>query len=141
MNALNQGDVMGLIDCSGEQYAVVEARWTEDRPERFIIAYRDEKSLRDLIAAPSILAIGFASREGAASGAAYLSTGGDSKKSPGALAADRNEDEQSATQSPKQRWQDRFGLAETRALARTLRHVVTAATLMFHPRNVLLVDP
>jgi hypothetical protein len=43
------------------QYAVIETR----RNERFVIAYRNERSLREFIAAPCIVASGFASREAA----------------------------------------------------------------------------
>jgi len=53
------------LDCLGERYAVIEAG-NQDRPERFVLAYYEEKSLRDLIAATSIIAVGFASREQAA---------------------------------------------------------------------------
>jgi hypothetical protein len=56
--------VMGeLINFSGVQYAVIEALRTETGPERFVIAYPNEQSLRDVIAAPSIIAFGFSSRE------------------------------------------------------------------------------
>ena len=59
-----QGDVMtGVVDSSIAQYAVIEARRTEGPSEFFVIAYSDEESLRDLIAGPSIIACGFASRE------------------------------------------------------------------------------
>src|ERR1700729_710231 len=52
-----------LVDSSIAQYAVIEARRTEGPSERFVIAYPDEESLRELIAGPSIIACGFASRE------------------------------------------------------------------------------
>jgi len=52
-----------LIDFSSVQYAVIEALRTETGPERFVIAYPNEQSLRDVIAAPSIIAFGFSSRE------------------------------------------------------------------------------
>ena len=51
------------MDCSSAQYAVIEARWTEGRSERFVIAYSDEATLRDLFAGPSIIASSFVSRE------------------------------------------------------------------------------
>jgi hypothetical protein len=35
----------------------------KDKPERLVIAYQDEDRLRDLIAAPSIFGLDFASRE------------------------------------------------------------------------------
>ena len=58
------GDVMGVqFCCSDVRYAVIEASSKKDGPERLVIAYHDEQSLRDLIAAPSIIGLGFASRE------------------------------------------------------------------------------
>ena len=54
-----------LVDSSGVQYAVIAGLRTETGPERLVIAYPNEKSLRDLIAASSILAVGFSSREDA----------------------------------------------------------------------------
>src|ERR1700739_3900281 len=60
--------VSGLVDSSGVQYAVIAGLRTETGPERLVIAYPNEKSLRDLIAAPSIIAVGFSSREEAIAG-------------------------------------------------------------------------
>jgi len=45
------------------RYAVIQASSNKDRPERSVIAYHDENCLRDLIAAPSIIGVGFGSRE------------------------------------------------------------------------------
>ena len=56
-----------LVDSSIAQYAVIEARRTEGPSEPFVIAYPDEESLRDLIAGPSIIACGFATRKGGSS--------------------------------------------------------------------------
>jgi hypothetical protein len=55
----------GLVDSSSAQYAVIEARRAEGPKvlrSAFVIAYPDEESLRELIAGPSIIACGFASR-------------------------------------------------------------------------------
>ena len=57
-----------LVDSSGVQYAVIAGLRTETGPERLVIAYPTEKSLRDLLAASSILAVGFSSREDAVAG-------------------------------------------------------------------------
>ena len=51
------------LDCPATQYAVIAGLRTEQLSERLVIAYPDEESLRDLIAAPSIIALGFNSRE------------------------------------------------------------------------------
>jgi len=50
-----------LVDTSTWQYAVIGIRSEPDR-ERLVIAYPDEETLRDVIAAPSIVALGCTSR-------------------------------------------------------------------------------
>ena len=57
--------VNALVDSSGMQYAVIAGLRTETGPEHLVVAYPNEKSLRDLLAASSILAVGFSSREDA----------------------------------------------------------------------------
>jgi hypothetical protein len=52
-----------LVNFLGMQYAVIEALQTEAGSERFVIAYRSEQSLHDVIAEPCIIAFGFSSRE------------------------------------------------------------------------------
>ena len=47
------------------QYAIIRASGTHDSPELLVLAYADEKSLRSLIAEPSIIALGFESRSAA----------------------------------------------------------------------------
>ena len=54
--------VNSLVHSSMWQYAVISVR-SEPRRDRLVIAYPDEKSLRDLLAAPSILGLGYRSRE------------------------------------------------------------------------------
>jgi hypothetical protein len=46
-------------------YAIIEAMCTETTPERFVIAYGSEQSLRQVIADDCILASGFLSRQDA----------------------------------------------------------------------------
>jgi hypothetical protein len=50
-----------LVDTSTWQYAVISVR-SEPSRERLVIAYADEETLRDLIAAPSIVALGYTCR-------------------------------------------------------------------------------
>lgn len=57
-----------MVAYSGVQYAVIAGPRTKTGAERLVIAYSNEKSLRDLIAARSIIAVGFCSREEAATG-------------------------------------------------------------------------
>lgn len=57
-----------VVESGSLQYAVIAGLHTETGIERLVIAYSNEESLRDLIAAPSIIAAGFSSREEAAAG-------------------------------------------------------------------------
>jgi hypothetical protein len=50
-----------LVDTSTWQYTVISVR-SEPDGERLVIAYPDEETLRDLIAAPGIVALGYTSR-------------------------------------------------------------------------------
>ena len=59
MNALAQSTKL--------KYAVIQISSVSDPPERLTLAYPDERTLRALIAAPSIVGLGFASREEAVS--------------------------------------------------------------------------
>ena len=59
-----------MLDSWGMQYAVIAGLRTETGPERLVIAYPNEKLLRDFIAAASIIAVGFSSREEAIAGGA-----------------------------------------------------------------------
>jgi hypothetical protein len=60
--------VNAVDDSPNVRYAVIGVRQTETGPERIVIAYSSEESLRDLIAARSIVALGFASRDEAVVG-------------------------------------------------------------------------
>lgn len=62
-----QGAAMNkAVNFSEVQYAVIEALQTEAGSERFVIAYRSEQALHNVIAEPCIIAFGFSSREEAA---------------------------------------------------------------------------
>jgi hypothetical protein len=52
-----------LVQYSTVRYAIIQASNNNDDREGLVIAYPDEKCLRDLIAAPSIVGLGFESRE------------------------------------------------------------------------------
>jgi hypothetical protein len=52
-----------LLPSSGMRYAVIQIRTASSCPEQLVLAYQDEKSLRELIARPSIVGLGFSSRE------------------------------------------------------------------------------
>jgi hypothetical protein len=51
------------VECSTVRCAIIQASSKKDHPERVVIAYPDEDCLRDLIAAQSIVGLGFSSHE------------------------------------------------------------------------------
>ena len=124
-----------LVDSSIAQYAVIEARQTEGPSERFVIAYPDEESLRELIAGPSIIACGFASREEALTNIdADLCTGAVWKRTP----RDRAEKYQRGVLSAKRRLGAGFNLTQTGRIVRGfLRAAVAGAILIFYSRNAV----
>ena len=52
-----------LVHSSTLHYAIIQVSSKKDHPERLVIAYADEDCLRELIAAPSIVGLGFPSHE------------------------------------------------------------------------------
>src|SRR5215467_4766141 len=74
-----------LLQSSNVKYAVIEVRSTKGSPERLVVAYPNEETLRGLIANPSIVDVGLNSRE-AASAAADALTKGTAPRKAGGLA-------------------------------------------------------
>jgi hypothetical protein len=58
----NGAAVNESVNFSGVKYAVIEALQTAAGSEQFVIAYRSEESLHDVIAVSCIVALGFSSR-------------------------------------------------------------------------------
>jgi hypothetical protein len=129
--------VKELVDFSVVQYAVIEGLHTETGHERIVIAYPNEQSLRDLIAAPSIVAFGFSSREEAVAGSrACVRTAAAYQRIPEAMAGRQTERHQQGLS-----WAERRG--ETVSVLRRLRRflatscsdVVTSAIVVFSSSN------
>ena len=53
----------GLVHSSTVRFAIIQVSANKDHPESLVVAYPDENCLHDLIAAPSIVRVGFTSRE------------------------------------------------------------------------------
>ena len=90
-----------VVDSSGMQCALIAGLRTESGPERLVIAYPNERSLREFIAAASIIAVGFSSREEA--GRAIPTAAASEKRMPPAVAENT------------ERYQQGFQWAERRA--------------------------
>ena len=127
-----------VVDSAGVRYAIIAGLRTETGPERLVIAYPNEESLRDLIAAPSIVALGFSSREeAAASNRASAPTAAACEQMAKAVAR--------GTETRQQgfRWAEERGESGSalRRLARFLvtcySDVVSSATVIFSSRNTV----
>ena len=125
-----------LTDSSIAQFAVIEARRTEAPSERFVFAYSDEGSLRDLIAGPSIIASGFASREEAQANIETSLTTARWKGIERTSAFGAAEKRQARVLSAKPRWLAGFNLANKARLVHSfVQAAVAAAAFTFYSRN------
>jgi hypothetical protein len=131
--------VKQMVDAWGRQYAVIAGLRTETGPERLVIPYLNEKSLRDLIAAASIIAVGFSSREEAvASGRASMPTAIYRQQMPEAIAG-------GGTEGYRQRlnWAGRRGEIGSTSrrlgglLVTSYSHVATTVIAIFFSRNAV----
>src|SRR5262249_31838990 len=122
-----------VVHCATVHYAVIQASRNKDRPERLVIAYQDENCLRDLIASPSIIGFGFASREEAiANLEGHISGAASSKQKPRITAmfpANEKDDLMRGHGFMKYR----------KILHRTLQTAVAAAIVLFYSKNLVCV--
>jgi hypothetical protein len=129
VNALVVGDV---------RYAVIEAFRAEGGPERFVLAYRNEQSLCDLIAAPCIAAFGFSSREDAtARTKPSVSRATIPERTPRTTVVKRTEERQHGRLRREQRPETCSASSKIhRFLAAFYSDVVAAGILIFFSRNI-----
>ncbi|MGA9977345.1 MAG: hypothetical protein WBQ08_01720 [Candidatus Sulfotelmatobacter sp.] len=127
-----------LVDASTWQYAVIAIR-TQPRPERLVIAYPDEKTLHTVIAGPSIIALGYDSRDQAVvdiESCAPITVA--LRKRPGAVLVGTKEQSPKEIRAAKRRSIGRFGLVWTlSAIGHVLQHSVAAAIIFFYSKNIL----
>ena len=127
-----------VVDTSTWQYAVINVRSEPDR-ERLVIAYPDEGSLRFLIAAPSIVALGYSSRADALRSIAHCVTVKASLK-PLLKTASRHSNMNFLTEcrAAFRRFAGGFELSGASQLMRNLLHSgLAAALIFFYSRNAL----
>lgn len=128
-----------MVDSWGMHYAVIAGLHTETGPERLVIAYPNEKSLRDLIAAASIIAVGFSSLEEAiAGGRASMPIAIDRQQTPEAIAGAGAE-----RYRKRLNWVERRGeIGSTlgklgRFFVTSYSHVATTIIAVFFSRNLV----
>ena len=114
------------VDFSIPQFAVIEARRTDGSSERFVLAYSDENALRDLIAGPSIIGCGFASRA-QAQGHADVRLGSEHPEGPRTTGVEIRD---YRILSAKQRLRVAFDLMEAGRIIHGFLKAATAAVIL-----------
>jgi hypothetical protein len=127
-----------LVDTSTCRYAIVNVRSEPDR-ERLVVAYPDEETLRDLIAAPSIVALGYTSRADALKNMnRCVKPTASLKRLLKTASLCSNMTFLTECRAALQRFAGGFELSRTSKLMRNLLHNGLAAALVFfYSRNVL----
>jgi hypothetical protein len=120
--------VDNLFDDTNVRYAIIEETRTGDRG-RFVVAYRNEYLLRDLIAPSCIAAFGFSSREEAVA-----------RTNPKVL-TNRNNDEGEHGAAREQQPPERRVFSQTirRFLTALYDDAVATAIVAFSSRNIISV--
>ena len=127
-----------LVDTSTWRYAVISIR-SEPAPERLVIAYPDEETLRDLIAAPSIVALGYGSRADALKNVdPCVTTKASLKRLLKMASLHPNMTFLTECRTALRQLARGFGLSRTSRTMRTVLHkLLVWALVFFHSRNVL----
>lgn len=124
---MGQGAIMEEL---GVQYAVIHVSSSGDSSDRIVLAYSDEKSLYDLIARPSIIGLGFASRE-----QALFSLAGEFHKS---TVSSHLPTTASTREHPGFGLIDSLGLSKTRRIGlRSLQYAFAMGILLFYSSNIV----
>ena len=127
-----------LVDTSTWQYAVISVRSEPDR-ERLVIAYPDEQSLRDLIAAPSIVMLGYTTRADALKNIdRCVATPPYAKRLLKAVVLNPNITFLTECRAAFRRFASGFGFSGTSKIMRNLVHNgLAGALILLYSRNIL----
>jgi hypothetical protein len=123
-----------LVHCSNVRYAVIQASSKQESPERLVIAYEDENRLRDLIAAPSIVGLGFASREQAMAELKSNTSGAASSKQQLRIIEVFHETQENSVLASG------HGLVKHRGIPqRVLQCALSTVNVLLHSKNIVSV--
>lgn len=127
------GEVMeGFDHCSNVGDEIVQASGRKDQPESVVVAYANEACLRDVIAVPSIIGLGFTSREEATANLVGSNTdfsSFDTKASP------RSHISRGSTETDMARTRD---LEKDRRMSfRILQCALSIAIVVFYSENLV----
>jgi hypothetical protein len=126
-----------LGDISTRRYAVISVR-SEPHRERLVIAYPDERTLRALIAAPSIVALGYTSRADALKNIDCCVPSKPSLKGLLKMALSPNITSLTKCRLVLRRFAGSLGFSRPSGIMRSLLHDgVAVALIFFYSRNIL----
>ncbi len=127
-----------LVDAPTRQYAVIPTR-SQPRPEPIVLTYSDEKTLRAVIAATSIIALGYVSRDQAVPDIdCWVPMCVASQRRSTTESVSTNRKFLKKAHGAKRRPADRYCLAWTQSfLGHVLHHSVAAAIVFFYSKNIL----
>lgn len=124
---------------TGLHYAVIEALRNDDGSECAVIGYRNQDSLWDLIAARSIVGLGFASRDEAAASIQASSLFGGLTQTPQNEAATGRNNSQPYPSRTKARFLTASSVEKYRQVIVLSAHgVLTAVVFGFYSRSAVL---
>ena len=128
-----------LVETSTWRYAVICVRSEPDR-ERLVITYPDEGTLRDLIAAPSIVALGYTSRAAAFKNMDLcVTTTASAKRLLKTASLQPTRTFLTECHTALRRLASGFGRLGTLQIMRNLVHNgLAGALILFYSRNILL---
>jgi hypothetical protein len=131
--------VNAVVDFPGAWYAVIEVLQTETGHENIVIAYPNEKTLREAFAASSIVACGFARRDEAiVAGATSLPTAvADPRPTETMTVAESDQPSQRLNWAGPQRKIGSVWRRLGRFLATSWRDVVTSAVVILASTNTI----
>ncbi len=131
--------VNSVVNSSGMQYALIAGLRIETGPERLVIAYPNERSLREFIAAASIIAVGFSSREEAvADSKASLPTAAASEERMPAPVAENTERCQQGFHWSERRAEIASALGRAAEfLVASYRDIASTAAVIFFSTNAI----
>ncbi len=125
-----------LLQFSNVRFAVIRLSSAKGSPERLVLAYPNEETLRGLIADTSIVGLGFSSRDEAACAARAAVTNGASPCQAEGVAGSRAEER--LVHDLREQLAHRMKFSPIRGLATTIVQLgVAAAIFIFYSKNIL----
>ncbi len=124
-----------LLQSSNVRYALIQLSSVKGSPERLVLAYPNEETLRDLIADTSIVGLGFSSRDEAVCAAGAAVTKGATPWQADGVAGSHAEER--LVHRLREQLAHRMKFSPIRRLATTIVQLSRAAALyIFYSKNI-----